>query len=159
MLVVGFETDALAGKVLEELAKLREADLVRVIDLLVVAKDDAGDLAVVQASDLTQDQAMQFGALVGALVGLGTGDEETMEAAAVAGATAGADGHLIDEADAWYVADAIPAGTTAGIALIEHRWAIPLRDAIVGQGGILLADEWIHASDLVAVGAVAAATA
>jgi uncharacterized membrane protein len=159
MLVVGFETDALTGKVLEELARLRDADLVRLIDLLVVAKDDEGDLAVVQATDLTQDEAMQFGALVGALVGLGTGDEETMEAAAVAGAAAGADSHMIDEADAWYVADAIPSGTTAGIALIEHRWAIPLRDAIVGQGGILLADEWIHASDLVAVGAVAAATA
>ena len=159
MLVVGFETDALTGKVLEELTKLREADLVRLIDLLVVAKDDAGDLAVVQASDLTQEQAMEFGALVGALVGLGTGDEETMEAAAVAGAAAGVDGHMIDEADAWYVADAIPAGTTAGIALIEHRWAIPLRDAILGQGGVLLADEWIHAADLVAVGAVAAATA
>jgi uncharacterized membrane protein len=159
MLVVGFETDALTGKVLEELTKLREADLVRLIDLLVVAKDDAGDLAVVQASDLTQEQAMEFGALVGALVGLGTGDEETMEATTVAGAAAGVDGHMIDEADAWYVADAIPAGTTAGLALIEHRWAIPLRDAILGQGGILLADEWIHAADLVAVGAVAAATA
>ena len=118
MLVVGFETDALTGKVLEELARLRDADLVRLIDLLVVAKDDEGDLAVVQATDLTQDEAMQFGALVGALVGLGTGDEETMEAAAVAGAAAGADSHMIDEADAWYVADAIPSGTTAGIALI-----------------------------------------
>ena len=156
MLVVGFETDALTGKVLEELARLRDADLVRLIDLLVVAKDDEGDLAVVQATDLTQDEAMQFGALVGALVGLGTGDEETMEAAAVAGAAEMADSHVMDDADVWYVADAIPPGTTAGIALLEHRWAIPLRDAIVDQGGVVLADEWIHASDLVAIGAAAA---
>jgi uncharacterized membrane protein len=159
MLIVGFETDALTGKVLEELTKLREADLVRLVDLLVVAKDDEGELAVVQATDLTQDEAMEFGALVGALIGFGTGDEETMEAAAVAGAAAGADSHLIDDADAWYVADAIPPGTTAAVALLEHRWAIPFRDAIVGQGGIVLADEWIHAADLVAVGAVAAASA
>ena len=159
MLVVGFATDSLSGKVLEELKRLREADIVRLVDLLVVAKDDEGDLAVVQATDLTQDEAMEFGALVGALIGFGTGDEETMEAAAVAGATAGADSHLIDDADAWYVADAIPAGTTAAVALLEHRWAIPFRDAIVGQGGIVLADEWIHAADLVAVGAIAAASA
>jgi uncharacterized membrane protein len=159
MLVVGFQTDSLSGKVLEELTRLREADIVRLVDLLVVAKDDAGDLAVVQASDLTQEESMEYGALVGALVGLGTGDEETMEAAAVAGAAAGADGHLLDDSEAWYVADAIPAGTTAAIALLEHRWAIPFRDAIVGQGGIVLADEWIHAADLVAVGAIAAATA
>ena len=89
MLVVGFTTDSLSGKVLEELKRLREADIVRLVDLLVVAKDDEGDLAVVQATDLTQDEAMEFGALVGALIGFGTGDEETMEAAAVAGATAG----------------------------------------------------------------------
>ena len=158
MLVVGFATDSLSGKVLEELKRLREADIVRLVDLLVVAKDDEGDLAVVQATDLTQDEAMEFGALVGALIGFGTGDEETMEAAAVAGATAGADSHLIDDAEAWYVADAIPNGTTAAVALLEHRWAIPFRDAIVEQGGIVLADEWIHAADLVAVGAIAAAS-
>ena len=143
---------------LEELKRLREADIVRLVDLLVVAKDDEGDLAVVQATDLTQDEAMEFGALVGALIGFGTGDDETMEAAAVAGATAGADSHLIDDAEAWYVADAIPNGTTAAVALLEHRWAIPFRDAIVDQGGIVLADEWIHAADLVAVGAIAAAS-
>ena len=134
MLVIGFATDSLSGKVLEELKRLREADIVRLVDLLVVAKDDEGDLAVVQATDLTQDEAMEFGALVGALIGFGTGDDETMEAAAVAGATAGADSHLIDDAEAWYVADAIPNGTTAAVALLEHRWAIPFRDAIVEPG-------------------------
>jgi uncharacterized membrane protein len=159
MLVIGFSTDSLSGKVLEELKRLREADIVRLVDLLVVAKDDEGEIAVVQATDLSQEEAMEFGALVGALIGLGTGDEETMEAAAVAGATAGADSHLIDDADAWYVADTIPAGTTAAVALLEHRWAIPFRDAIIDQGGIVLADEWIHAADLVAVGAIAAASA
>ena len=158
MLIVGFETDALTGKVLEELTKLREANLVRLIDLLIVAKDDEGDLAAVQATDLTQDEAMEFGALVGALIGFGTGDEETMEAAAVAGAAEMADSHLLDDAEVWYVADAIPNGTTAAIALLEHRWAIPFRDAIISQGGIVLADEWIHAADLVAIGAAAATT-
>ena len=157
ILVVGFETDALSGKVLAELKRLREADLVRLVDLLVVAKDDAGDLAVVQATDLTQDEAMEFGALVGALIGIGTGDEEVAADAAVAGAVEGADSHILDESQAWYVADAIPAGTTAAVALLEHRWAIPFRDAILDQGGIVLADEWVHAADLVAVGATAAA--
>jgi hypothetical protein len=37
--------------------------------------------------------------------------------------------------------------------LIEHLWAIPLRDKIVQAGGIALADEWIHPADLIAVGA------
>jgi hypothetical protein len=53
------------------------------------------------------------------------------------------------------VADAIPAGSIAAIALIEHRWAIPLRDAVGRAGGVALADEWVHPEDLVALGAAA----
>ena len=67
-----------------------------------------------------------------------------------------ADGHLIPDEDAWYVADAIPNGTAAAIILIEHMWAIPLRNSIVEAGGIALADEWIHPKDLIAVGVAAA---
>jgi hypothetical protein len=33
------------------------------------------------------------------------------------------------------------------VALIEHRWAIPLRDAIHKTGGRTLADAWIHPDD------------
>ena len=56
----------------------------------------------------------------------------------------------------WDLADAIPEGATAAIALIEHRWAIPLRNKIAAEGGIALADQWIHPADLIAVGAMAA---
>jgi hypothetical protein len=55
----------------------------------------------------------------------------------------------------WYVAAAVPTGTATAIALLEHRWAIPLRDAIARAGGFVIADEWIHAKDLVAVGLAA----
>ena len=44
----------------------------------------------------------------------------------------------MDPDDVWYLADEIPPGTSAGIALLEHRWAIPLRDAIERAGG----DSW-----------------
>ena len=146
------------GQILAELERLRDNDTVRLIDLLVVRKNEDGIVDRVQISDLDTEEAMEFGALVGALIGFGTGDEETMEAAAVAGAAEMADSHLLDDAEVWYVADAIPNGTTAAIALLEHRWAIPFRDAIIDQGGIVLADEWIHAADLVAIGAAAATT-
>ena len=44
-------------------------------------------------------------------------------------------------------------GTSAAIALIEHLWAIPLRDAIVSSGGTPVLDMWVHPLDLVAIGA------
>ena len=54
------------------------------------------------------------------------------------------------------IADSIPNGTAAAIALIEHRWAIPLKEAIGRAGGFPLSDVWIHPLDLVAVGLMAA---
>ena len=51
----------------------------------------------------------------------------------------------------------IPDGTAAAVALLEHRWAIPLRDKIARAGGVTLSDAWVHAADLVAIGLVGAA--
>lgn len=156
MLILGFEDPQFKGEALAELEKLKEADIIRVIDALVVWKDAEGNVAILQDTDLTQDEAMEYGAIVGGLIGLGMGGEEGLEAGAELGAEAGADGHLIDDEEVWYAVDAIPPNTAAAIALFEHRWAIPFRDAIVRAGGFVLADEWIHAKDLVAVGLLAA---
>jgi uncharacterized membrane protein len=156
MIVVGFAEDTFTGKILPELRRLNELDVVRLVDLLVVAKDDEGEIDVHQISDLDEHEATQFGALIGALVGLGTGRAEEVERAATAGAAELEDGHLFDEQAVWYLSDAIPAGTAAAIALIEHRWAIPLRQKIVEAGGRALADEWIHPADLIAVGKMVA---
>jgi uncharacterized membrane protein len=152
MLVVGFQdNERFTGEILAELQRLKEADLVRLIDLLFVAKQD-GELAIVQLSDLTQEQAEEFGATVGALIGLGAAGAEGAEEGAMLGAAAMEDGHVFDEDDVIGVAEAIPEGTSAGIALLEHRWAIPLRDAIARAGGMALLDEWIHASNLIEIG-------
>jgi uncharacterized membrane protein len=156
MLIVGFDEPKFKGEVLEELKRLKDQDIIRLIDLAVVRKDDEGNIETLHTSDLSEDEAMEFGAYVGALIGLGAAGEEGAEAGAVAGAEALADQQVFDDDQVWYIADAIPNGSAAGIALIEHRWAIPLRDAIVQAGGLPLADEWIHATDLVAIGLVGA---
>lgn len=159
MLVLGFDRTKFDGKVAPELERLKEAGIVRLLDLLFVRKPEGGELEVIQTSDLTHDEAVGFGAMVGALVGMGTGDEEQTLAAAAAGAEALEDGHLLGDKEVWYVADAIPEGTSAAIALIEHLWAIPLRDKLIDAGGAVLADEWIHPLDLVAIGAAASQSA
>jgi uncharacterized membrane protein len=153
IMVVGFEKPNFQGEVLAELRRLREADLIRLIDLVVVTKD-GDDVVAVELSDLTPEESAEFGAVAGALIGLGADGEEGAEAGAIAGAEAGADG-ILGEEGAWTIADAIPPGATAAVALIEHRWAIPLRDAIRNAGGFSLADTWIHPEDLVAFGATA----
>lgn len=152
MMVLGFAEPDFTGKIAAELDRLREHDLVRVIDALVVHKDDDGEISALQVSDLTRDEAMEMGAIAGALVGLGEGDEEAVLEGAVLGAEEGADGHLIPDEEVWYAADVIPNGSAAAIILLEHLWAVPLRDSIIDAGGVALADEWIHASDLIEIG-------
>jgi uncharacterized membrane protein len=156
MLIVGFGNPEVTGEISAELARLREHDVVRLVDLLVVTKDASGDVAAIETSDLSKDEKEELGALAGALIGLGAAGEAGVEAGALAGAEAADNGETALGQDVWYVADAIPPGTTAAVAILEHRWAIPLRDAIAGRGGIVLADAWLHPADLVAVGAMAA---
>lgn len=153
IMVVGFEKPDFQGEVLAELRRLREADMIRLVDLVVVAKDDNDDVVAVELSDLSSEESAEFGALAGALIGLGAAGEEGAEAGAIAGAEAAGDGGILGEEAAWSIADAIPPGATAAVALIEHRWAIPLRDAIRAAGGFPLADTWVHPEDLVAFGA------
>ena len=153
MLVLEFDRTQFDGTILPELKRLTDAGTIRVVDLLIVQKPVGGEIEVVQQSDLSLEEGMEFGALIGALVGLGTGSEEETIRAAEAGAQEMEDGHLFGDAEVWYLSDAIPEGSTAAIVLIEHRWAIPLRDKIVEAGGMALADEWIHPKDLIAIGA------
>ena len=54
---------------------------------------------------------------------------------------------------AWDVLEEIPPDSAGLLVLLEHRWAIPLRDAIRNAGGVALADQWLHPEDLLAVGA------
>jgi uncharacterized membrane protein len=160
LLVVGFDDPQFHGQILAELDRLRESEVVRLVDLLVVRKDDEGNVERLQRTDLTPAEAEQFGATVGALIGIGAGagDDETAEAGAVLGAMGvdEAGGHVLGEDDFWYADDAIPNGSAAAIALIEHRWALGLRDAIREAGGFHLADAWVHPADLIAVGLLAA---
>jgi uncharacterized membrane protein len=157
MLVVGFDGDHFTGEIREELKRLKDNDIVRVIDLMLVKKNEDGEIEAMQHSDLDQEEAEEFGAIIGALVGFGAGGEEEAERGAIAGAAELEDGHVFDDEEVWYLGDAIPQGTAAAVALIEHRWAIPLRDKIAKAGGVTLADNWIHPADLIAVGLIGSA--
>ena len=151
LLVVSFDEPHFTGEIVEELRRLRESDVIRLIDALVVQKDAVGSLAAVQWSDLSIDESQDLGAMVGALIGVGLAGEDGMAAGAVAGFEAGADGHLIGDDQVWNVADSIPDGSAAAVALIEHLWAAPLRDAIARAGGVA-SGEWVHPLDLVEIG-------
>ncbi len=155
VLVVGFDDGTSAGEILRELRRPHEHDVVRVVDLLVVTKDDQGNVVPAERSDVAEADSAARGAIARALIGYGTGADDALGEQAEAGAltvAALAEHGLVADDDVWYIADAVPDGGSAAVALIDHRWAIRLRDAIVRAGGLPVTDQWLHPRDLAAAG-------
>jgi uncharacterized membrane protein len=157
LLVLGFNHPNFHGEIIDELERLRDSDTVRVIDALAVHKDPEGELEVAHLSNLTLDEADELGSKVGALIGLGIEGEEGLAKGAEAGAEAAVDGvQIFSDEDAWDVLEDIPNDSAAALVLIEHHWAVPLRDAIARAGGFRLSDGFISPLDLVAIGLLGA---
>jgi len=160
LIVLGFNHPNFHGEVIAELERLRESDTVRVIDALAVYKDQAGEIEVEHLSNLTQEEAIELGTKIGALIGLGIDGEEGVEAGAEAGAEMAAEGiNFFGDADEWDVLEDIPNDSAAALILLEHHWAVPLRDAIARAGGFRVSDGFISPLDLVGIGLMTAAEA
>jgi uncharacterized membrane protein len=157
LIVLGFQHPDFHGEIIAELERLRASDTVRVIDALAVYKDKDGELEVEHLSNLSQDEAVELGSKVGALIGLGIEGEEGFVEGALAGAEAAADGvQVFSDQDAWDVIQEIPNDSAAALLLVEHHWAVPLRDAVMRAGGFRISDGFISPLDLVAIGLVSA---
>jgi len=158
LIVLGFNHPDFHGEVIEELERLHDSGTVRVIDALAVYKDANGDLEAEHLSNLSEEEAIEVGSKIGALIGLGFEGEEGAEAGAAAGAQeAAAEGiNIFGGVDDWDVLEDIPNDSAAALILLEHHWAVPLRDAVARAGGFRLADGFISPLDLVEVGLVSA---
>lgn len=132
VLVVGFEQPAFSGEVLAEFTRLREAGIVRLVDLLLVSRGPDGTLDTLTAPP---EFGSELGGLAAALLGRPAEDG--------AGET-----DPPDEAGGWSLADAVPPGSAAAVALIEHIWAGPLTAAVRRAGGSPLEETWLAPADV-----------
>ena len=155
LIVLGFRNPDFHGEIIAELERLRASDMIRVIDSLAVYKDADGELEVEHLSNLSESEAIELGSKIGALIGLGFEGEEGAEAGAVEGAeeVAAAGGvNVFTEEEGWDVLEEIPNNSAAALILLEHHWAVPLRDAIARAGGFRISDGFISPLDLVEIG-------
>ena len=129
VLVVGFAEPQFSGEVLEEFSRLEDSGIVRLIDVMLVARDEAGDLDTLELPE-------------GSLHGMGE-----VAAALFAAPDDVVEGGQETAADAWSLADAIAPGTLAAVALVEHVWAGALQEAIARAGGQPLDETWLGAAD------------
>ncbi len=141
VLAVGFGLGAdFEGRVLAEVDRLQGRGVLRLIDMLFVAKDEDGTIRRLVIGD---DE--DFGLLLASIIPLdGAGLVET----AVGDGSSG-----FDSADAWALAESLSPGTALAFLLIEHAWAQPLFDAIAETGGELLGEGFLTPETGLLVGA------
>jgi hypothetical protein len=130
VLVINFEDANFTGEIQAELVRLDDAGIVKVLDLLFVAKSESGEIQVLKTSDV------HTGTLSEAVLGIDDARGSLGE----------------DAADVRSVADSIDPGCAAAITVLEHRWAIPFRDAITRAGGREAVSEWVDEEQLAGLG-------
>ncbi len=115
-LVIEFPGSQFKGEILPELAGLVERGIVRVLDLVVITKDEAGGYEAFEIGDSESG-------LLGEVREL---EKEFAE--------------LLSEDDVTAVAAAMEPGSTAGLLVYENLWAAPFASAVRRAGGQLVAD-------------------
>lgn len=132
------------ARVLDEVDRLQGRGVLRLLDMLFVAKNEDGTIERLVVGD---DE--DFGALLASIISLdGAGLVETAGGAGSSG---------FDPADAWAMAESLLPGTALAFLLVEHRWAQPLFDAIAETGGALLGEGFLTHDAGLLVGAEVAA--
>lgn len=125
-LVVELPPDAanFTGEMAAELAALAERGTIRILDLLILRKDDDGSIGAFEIDDLDA---------VDELVALEAEIAEILAAEDVA-----------------HLAEAMTAGTTAGVVVWENTWAAPFASAARRAGGQLVATGRIPTQAIIA---------
>jgi uncharacterized membrane protein len=160
LIVIGFGRAALPLDFVNQLRRLRDDGIVRLVDATFIAKDEHGDLNEIRASDVSEDEAVLLGTIAGALFGYGAAGEEGAALGAEFGGLAAEAGEFgLDSEDIDEIADLIPRGSAAAFILLEHLWAIGLKEALINAGGAVIAHGWVTPATLIAMGEEAAAEA
>jgi Family of unknown function (DUF6325) len=110
--LIGFEGNRFSGQILSELRAAQEKGIIRVIDLLVIKKDEQGNVMALELSDLSEEEARPFGFLAGGMLS------------------------IFEPDDVEVTASQMPNNSAAGLMLIEDTWAIPLKQAILNAGAV-----------------------
>ena len=118
-IIVGFEGNTFDGSILAALTEALEKDIIRLIALSVISKDAKGDITTLDIADTGDDYLVNFAHKYTA-------------------------NHTVDEDDEEEVSELLENNTTAGILIVEHLWAKPLKEALLKANGTLIADGRIH---------------
>ena len=131
-IIIGFPGSEFAGEIVPALADLVQQDVIRILDLVVVSKDEAGEVTVLEVDE--DGTVSAFMTLDGDL------------------------GDYLGPDDIEHAAAAIEPGATAALLIWEDRWAQPLADAVRNAGGVVIEGARIPQELMLEAAALAAST-
>jgi len=112
------------GEGADELIRLHDAGIIRIMDILILIKNEDGSVEAQELSDLAE-----------------LGDLRRIEAQLA---------QTLAEADVEYLAAAMDPGSVAGVLVYENLWAAPFASAMRRAGGQLIANGRIPIQALIA---------
>ena len=124
--VVEFPADAsnFTGEMADELVRLVNSGTIRLIDVLILTKNEDGTVDAMELSDIEE-----------------LGELQALEAQLA---------ELLAEEDVEHLANAMEPGSTAGVLIWENLWAAPFASAARRSGGQLIANGRIPIQAIIA---------
>ena len=114
-----FDDDRFIGEILPKMLESREKGCVGIVDLVFIMKDEAGELTVVEVSELSDEDEALFAPLISDTLG------------------------LLSKGDIDIAAKSLPNNATGAVLLLEHLWGVALRNAVHKSGGAVLDSAYI----------------
>lgn len=127
IVVIGFPEAKFDGTIAPAIGELIANGTVRLLDLVLVHKDEDGVVTIAEVTDVDGDGIPDLLAIQGDLPG------------------------LISEDDAGAAVEGLPNGSAVAMLAWENTWAVKVTTALRQQGAVLLARERIPAEDVDAV--------
>jgi uncharacterized membrane protein len=122
--VIGFDRPDFDGSIAEEIGKVVEKKIIRLVDVVFIQKTASGEVDIVEIDNVRDPRFANFAPLLEDTMGLLTPD------------------------DIATIGENLPADSAALILLFEHRWAVKIKEAIADAGGFLVARETIAPESL-----------
>jgi hypothetical protein len=115
IVVIEFSDDWTPGGAREQIRKLVEEGVVRIVDALLAVKARDGTVVVVEVQDTEDDLASLLGELSHQV-------------------------DLVSDEDVTSLMEAVEPGRRVAVIAFEHTWIVPVRDAVVASGGTVIGD-------------------
>jgi hypothetical protein len=121
-IAIAFPGNKFSGKIIPAIKELQDAGTIRVLDLVIISKDAAGDTTAVELSEASPEEAAALAVL---------GIQGT---------------NLLGEEDIEEIAGALDPNTTAALMIWENAWAAKFAESLRNADGVLIANGRIPAA-------------